>query len=401
MTTVGFLDVAATARWIAQRGPEAVIGRLIDALADDLARWEELDKRPRIATHSRDGVIELMPTADDATYGFKFVNGHPSNPARGFQTVTAFGVLADVHNGYPTFLAEMTLLTALRTAATSALAARHLARQDSRTLALIGCGSQSEFQALGMRAALGVTHLRAWDTDPAARAKLARNARALGFEVHEATSGDDAVTGADIITTCTADKANATVLTLEMVTELAHPGVHVNAIGGDCPGKTELDPRILHAADVVVEYEPQTRIEGEIQQTPDLAVTELWEIVTGRRPGRRETVRAPQGAGESFERGVGERSPLDATTGRTQVTVFDSVGFAVEDWTVLRLVRDDVPAELLAHLDLIAEPADPKDLFSLVRDAGGADADAVRHSLDRLMGLEGRTRPHARESAIA
>ncbi len=403
MTTVPFLDVAATARWVARRGAEAVIASLMDALAADFARWPELDKRPRIASHSRDGVIELMPASDDATYGFKFVNGHPRNPARGFQTVTAFGVLADVHNGYPTFLAEMTLLTALRTAATSGLAARLLARPDSRTLALLGTGTQSEFQALGMRAALGITRLRAWDTDPGALAKLARNARALGFEVHEATSAADAVAGADVVTTCTADKTNATVLTHEMVTTLAHPGVHVNAIGGDCPGKTELDPRILAGADVFVEYEPQTRIEGELQQMPEgFGVTELWEVVTGRRPGRRGVGRTPAGAGLPFERGVGERAALDATS----VTVFDSVGFAVEDWATLRFVHDDVPADLLRHLDLVAEPEDPKDLFSLVReaeepevpapdDAAGvavADRDddaSARRALDRLMGLAG------------
>ena len=160
MTTVPYLDVAATARWVARRGPEAAIAALTDALERDFARWPELDKRPRIASHSAEGVIELMPTSDAETYGFKLVNGHPLNPALGFQTVTAIGMLADVRNGYPTFLAEMTLLTALRTAATSALAARYLAPAESRTLALIGCGSQAEFQALGMRAELGIETLR-------------------------------------------------------------------------------------------------------------------------------------------------------------------------------------------------------------------------------------------------
>lgn len=382
---VPFLDVASMARWVAHRGPEAVVGRLVDALEADFARWPDLDKRPRIASHSRDGVIELMPTSDDVTYGFKFVNGHPRNPARGFQTVTAFGVLADVRNGYPTFLAEMTLLTALRTAATSALAARYLARAGSRTLALIGAGSQSEFQALGMRAALGITHLRVWDTDPGAQAKLARHARALGFEVHEATSGEDAVTGADVITTCTADKANATVLTHDMVFRLARPGVHVNAIGGDCPGKTELDPAILRDAEVFVEYEPQTRVEGEIQQTLDLVVTELWEVVAGRRDGRRGAP-ATGGPGDAFARHAGDRRTPDDTT----VTVFDSVGFAVEDWTALRFVRDDVPAGLLQHLDLVAEPEDPKDLYSLVLEAQDDDRADARRALDRLMGLAGR-----------
>ncbi|WP_278235683.1 ornithine cyclodeaminase [Isoptericola sp. AK164] len=346
MTTVDLLDVAATARWVAERGPERIITELADALATDFRRWPELDKRPRIASHSRDGVIELMPTSDDVTYGFKYVNGHPLNPARGFQTVTAFGVLADVQNGYPTFLAEMTLLTALRTAATSALAARTLARPGARTHALIGTGTQAEFQALGMRALLGATHVRAWDVDPAAREKFVRNARALGFDVHEATSAADAVAGADVVTTCTADKRNATVLTADMLATAA-PGVHVNAIGGDCPGKTELEAGILTAPGtaVVVEYTPQTRIEGEIQQlADDHPVTELWEILTGQASGR---------------------------TDPDQVTVFDSVGFAVEDWTTLRFVHaalrsDPAGRELLAQVDLIAEPTDPKDLFSLV-----------------------------------
>ena len=342
MTTVPYLDVAATARWVARRGPEAAIAALTDALERDFARWPELDKRPRIASHSKEGVIELMPASDDKTYGFKLVNGHPLNPAKGFQTVTAIGMLADVGNGYPTFLAEMTLLTALRTAATSALAARYLAPAESRTLALIGCGSQAEFQALGMRAELGIETLRIFDVDPLAMEKLARHAKALGFDVVMAVDAADAVRGADVITTCTADKQNATVLHDVDVAG----GVFINAIGGDCPGKTELDPAIIARASVFVELPEQTRIEGEIQhQAPDFPVTELWQVVTGAVPGR-----------QSAE----------------ELVVWDSVGFAVEDWTALKFVLEDVTAnapELLQHLDLIAEPEDPKDLFSLVSQA--------------------------------
>ena len=342
MTTVPYLDVAATARWVARRGPEAAIAALTDALDRDFARWPELDKRPRIASHSPEGVIELMPTSDAETYGFKLVNGHPLNPANGFQTVTAIGMLADVGNGYPTFLAEMTLLTALRTAATSALAARYLAPAGSRTLALIGCGSQAEFQALGMRAELGIETLRVFDVDRDAMEKLARHAKALGFDVVLADDAADAARGADVITTCTADKQNATVLQ-----DAAVPaGVFINAIGGDCPGKTELDPAIVARASVFVELPEQTRIEGEIQrQAADFPVTELWQVVTGAAEGRRS---------------------------EDELIVWDSVGFAVEDWTALKFVLADVTAnapELLQHLDLIAEPENPKDLFSLVAEA--------------------------------
>src|SRR5690606_35422335 len=101
-------------------------------------------------------------------YGFKYVNGHPKNTRSGRQTVTAFGVLADVDSGYPLLLSEMTILTALRTAATSAVAARHLAPAGARTMALIGNGAQSEFQARAFHALLWIDRLRLFDIDPAA-----------------------------------------------------------------------------------------------------------------------------------------------------------------------------------------------------------------------------------------
>ncbi|GAA3728558.1 ornithine cyclodeaminase [Leifsonia bigeumensis] len=332
-----FVDVHNMVRWVGHHGPTAIMAGLVGYLEDDFRRWSSFEKSPRVASHTPYGVIELMPTSDMETYGFKYVNGHPSNPARGFQTVTAFGVLADVHNGYPTFLSEMTVLTALRTAATSAMVAKALARPDSRTMALIGAGSQAEFQSCAMREVLGVDRLRVWDTDPDATAKLVRNLEPLGFDITVAMSGKDAVAGADIVTTCTADKTNATVLTRDMVS----PGMHLNAIGGDCPGKTELDPAILDASTVFVEYPPQTRIEGEIQNRPeDFPVTEFWKVLTGEAPGR---------------------------TSDDQVTVFDSVGFAIEDFSALRYVRDSVDAtDFYEDIDLVANPDDPKDLFGFV-----------------------------------
>ncbi|MEP6854231.1 MAG: ornithine cyclodeaminase [Pedococcus sp.] len=335
---VRFVDVQHLARWAAESDLEAVLAGMVAYLEEDFRRWPSFELTPRVASHSGAGVIELMPTSDGASYSFKYVNGHPNNPARGYQTVTAFGMLADVHNGYPTFISEMTLLTAFRTAAASAMAARALASPGAQTMALIGTGSQSEFQALAFRAVLGIGRLRIWDTDPAAMRKFVRNIEPLGFEVVLASSAAHAVDGADILTTCTADKANATVLTDEMVA----PGVHVNAIGGDCPGKTELDPAILRRAGVFVEFTPQTRVEGEIQQLePDFAVTELWQVLTGSAPGR---------------------------TSQEQVTVFDSVGFAIEDFSALRYLRDAVEGtDHSTEIDLVASPEDPKDLFSLVR----------------------------------
>ena len=120
-----FLDVPATARLIAQTGVTTFLRELVDTLRADYLHWADFDKSPRVACHSRDGVIELMPVANASLFAFKYVNGHPVNAARGMHTVMAFGALAEVDTGYPLLLAELTLTTALRTAATSVLAAQY------------------------------------------------------------------------------------------------------------------------------------------------------------------------------------------------------------------------------------------------------------------------------------
>ncbi|MEM9472908.1 MAG: ornithine cyclodeaminase, partial [Pseudomonadota bacterium] len=321
-------------------GAAKMIAEMADYIEADFVRWDKFDKTPRVAAHSREGVIELMPTSDGETYGFKYVNGHPANMARGFQTVTAFGVLARVDNGYPILLSEMTVLTALRTAATSAVAAKHLAPKNAATMAMIGNGAQCEFQALAMREIVGIETVRLFDIDATATEKAVRNLADTGLKVVACTSAEEAMTGAEIITTCTADKQYATILTDNMV----GAGVHINAIGGDCPGKTELHKDILLRSSIFVEYPPQTRIEGEIQQLDaDHPVTELWQVITGKAKGR---------------------------TSGDQITLFDSVGFATEDFSALRYVHDQLEATgHFDELDMIADPDDPRDLFGMVQRA--------------------------------
>jgi ornithine cyclodeaminase len=338
---VPFVSVANMMRLINRTGLSEMLTGIAAYIEEDFRRWELFDKAPRVASHSDVGVIELMPTSDGQVYGFKYVNGHPKNTAEGLQTVTAFGLLANVQTGYPVLLSEMTLLTALRTAATSALVAKYLAPEGADTMALIGNGAQSEFQATAFRAICGITKLRLYDIDPAATQKVLRNLSDQGFELTACSSAQEAIEGAQIITTCTADKQYATILTDNMV----GAGVHINAIGGDCPGKTELHKDILSRADVFVEYPPQTRIEGEIQQMPaDFPVTEMWEVITGKAKGRRDA---------------------------RQITLFDGVGFATEDFSALRYLRDQLESTgLYDALDMIADPDDPRDLFGMVRRAG-------------------------------
>ena len=325
---------------VGAKGLAACLGTLVSYLEEDFSRWGEFDKSARVANHSKDGVIELMPISDASLYSFKYVNGHPKNTRAGLPTVMAFGLLANVDTGRPELLSELTLTTAMRTAATSVMVAKRVARANSRVMAVIGNGAQSEFQALAFHLLMGIAEVRLFDVDAGATAKLVANLHAVApaLKTVVCASTAEAVRGADIVTTVTADKTNATIITPDMLA----PGMHINGVGGDCPGKTELHADVLRAGAVFVEYEPQSRVEGDLQQMPaDFAVTEFWRVLAGDAPGR--------------------LSP-------EQVTVFDSVGFALEDFSALRLLRDlAVELGLGRSIDLVPDMADPKNLFGALR----------------------------------
>ena len=170
--------------------------------------------------------------------------------------------------------------------------------------------------------------------------KCAANLATTRLRVKTCSSIEEVVEGAHIITTATADKDMQQILTDNHV----GAGVHINAIGGDCPGKTELHRDIVSRSSVFVEYPPQTRIEGEIQQMdPDHPVTELWEVLAGKTSGR---------------------SSLN------EVTLFDGVGFAIEDFSALRYVHGKIEGTpFFDNLDMIADPDDPRDLFGMLQRA--------------------------------
>jgi ornithine cyclodeaminase len=380
---VDYIGTARLRELVSRIGPARFIAELAGEIETDYRRWDDFEKSPRHACHSAGGVIELMPTSDGRLYSFKYVNGHPKNTAQRLLTVTAFGVLADVATGYPLLLSEMTFVTALRTAAISALAAGRMARPASRVMALIGNGAQSEFQAIAFHRLVGVRNLRLYDTDSQATAKLMRNLATLrlpDLTVTRCASTAEAVHGADIVTTATADKCNATILTPDMVA----PGMHLNAVGGDCPGKTELHVDILSAKNVriVVEFEPQARIEGEIQQLEALGRIDAPDRVDA--PAQADTLGQVDSVGQKSAFGQKEAfGPAGALTEVTEladvlrgrrpgrandreVTLFDSVGFALNDFSSLRYLQrlNDEHPDGGQRIDLIPELDDPKDLFA-------------------------------------
>lgn len=321
---------------IQQTGIDTFLQQTLNTLEEVFKSWNEFSKSPRHATHYPQGVMELMPCSNRDYYSFKYVNGHPKNTREGRLSVTAIGMLAETDCGYPLMISEMTLLTAIRTAATGALGAKHLARPESQRLAIIGTGAQAEFQLIAIQPLFPLTQVTFYDPDRHAMEKFARN-MAGHIELTPCTSIEQAVAEADIIITATAAKQHNHLITPRMV----QPGTHINGMGGDCPGKTELDPALLTESKIVVEYLPQSREEGEIQLMKELSVyAELWELVNGEKPGRENN---------------------------QELTLFDCVGFALEDYAVLRQVYQ-LASDLGVgdEVELVPSLTDPKDLYGFL-----------------------------------
>jgi ornithine cyclodeaminase len=311
---------------------------IISALEQDFGRWHQFLLSPRHGTYYRDGVIELMPCSDKQLYAFKYVNGFPNNPLKGKLSVVAIGALSDAANGYPLMLSEMTLLTAFRTAAAGVLAAKYLARENSKSLTIIGTGAQAEFEVLAFAGFFRLEEVRFFDIDPMAMTKFSKNLAGQKFRLTPCKNTIEAVRGADIVITATAAQKRQSLFRFEDIA----PGTYINAMGGDSPGKTELPEELLKQVKLVVEYKLQSLLEGEVQQCDtDIIYAELWQLVCKHKPGRQND---------------------------QEVTLFDSVGFALEDYSILRVVYGLAEKHQLGtELELIPELNDPKNLFGLLR----------------------------------
>ena len=336
------ISVEQLSKLIKHHGFENFLKDLMVFLKDDYSRWLEFTKMPRPAMHVPGGVLELMPICDNKRYyTFKYVNCHPKNPEIGKMTVVATGQLSRIDTGYPLMFSEMTLLTAFRTAANAALATDLMARKDSQVLAIIGTGAQSEFQVKGMQTVRDIKAVRYFDIDKKAMDKFEKNITDKSIKYVRCESAQEAVKGADIITVCTACKANVDVIKDSWIA----PGVHINALGGDTVGKTELELSLLSRSKIVVEYFEQSYIEGEIQRlslsdAKKMVHAEMHELVTNKKMGREND---------------------------QEITLFDSVGIALEDYAVLRLTYElsenyNIGEELYSTPEI----SDPKDLISIL-----------------------------------
>jgi alanine dehydrogenase len=266
----------------------------------------------------RHGVFLAMVSALPrlGALGTKLVTVVERNQRRGLPTIHASYLLTDPETGAPLALMEAGFLTGIRTGATSAVAARHLARRDSRVVACFGAGAQARFQLLCLSQVLPLAEVRVVGRDPGRATAFAEGMRReLGIDVHVETSRKAAVTGVDMITCATTSSRP-----VFSGRDLA-PGTHVDGVGTFRPATRELDTLTIKKSRVVVDT-----YEGAWEEAGDLLIpikaraitrrhvrAELAELVAGTRPGR---------------------------TSPQEITLFKSVGFAPEDAVTARLAYD-------------------------------------------------------------
>jgi alanine dehydrogenase len=247
---------------------------------------------------------------EDYCISTKILTWYKNNPQRyGIPALTGVIVLNDINDGRTLAIVDGASITATRTGAAGAVAAKHLARKDSENVAVIGAGTQGRNQILALREIIKIRHIKVYDAVPQAAVNYVKEMTAQhGLEVEHVNSPSKSVQGADIIITAT--QSTKAIVMNDWIKE----GVHINAIGADAPGKQELDPAIIGRANkVVVDSVTQCVERGEIQTAIKLGVlkkeniyAELSDIVLGRKAGR-----------ENPE----------------EITVFDATGMAVQDIT--------------------------------------------------------------------
>ncbi|HKU99196.1 MAG TPA: ornithine cyclodeaminase family protein [Vineibacter sp.] len=265
---------------------------------------------PASALHVTEGSFHAKAgalTDDGGTIVAIKLNGNfPGNPgAHRLPTVQGVIYLADGGNGRPLALMDSIEITINRTGAATTLAARHLARADSRVATICGAGVQGRIQAVAIAAAVKLERLHVWDARPQAADVLAAGlARDLQLDVR-ASRDLEPVRDSDIIITCTSARQAF------LMRDLVRPGTFIVAVGADNADKSEIDPALFSGARVVVDSVEQCAEIGDLHHalaagtvTPDDVHATLAEIVAGRKPGRRDA---------------------------REITLFDSTGLGLQD----------------------------------------------------------------------
>jgi len=275
------------------------------------------------------GDLRTMPAylEENDVVAVKVVNSHPENRKRhGLPTVMATIILIDPRTGAPKAIMGGTWITALRTGAAGAIAAKYLANPNPKTIGIVGAGTQARTQLMGLLFFKKTEEVRVWDRNEKAALKYAKEMKMKYNQsnIYPVKNIKKAVQGADIIVTATPSRKP--LVSAEWVDE----GTHINCIGADAPGKQELDPAILIKSKIVVDDWSQSCHGGEINVPLTKGIIDkkdVWgdicEIVAGLKPGR---------------------------TSPDEITVFTSTGLAIQDAATANVVYQKALKQKIGEL---------------------------------------------------
>jgi alanine dehydrogenase len=277
-----------------------------------------------ISLQAHKGDFRAMPAYLAGAAGLKWVNSHAENPSlHNMPSVMAVLIYSDPETGFPLAIMDATDITNFRTGAGSAVASKYLARKDSKSMGLVGCGAQGVTQLMAISRLFQLEHVYVYDIS---RQRLQEfKDQNQTYPIEETSL--EGVFQADIV--CTTTPSRQPIIKREWV----RPGTHINAIGADAPGKQELDPQILKDAKVVVDDAAQAFHSGEVnvplaqkQLTKQDIYGTLGEVVAGIKKGREAE----------------------------EITVFDSTGLAIQDIAVARVIYETATKRGLGHwIDMI------------------------------------------------
>jgi ornithine cyclodeaminase/alanine dehydrogenase-like protein (mu-crystallin family) len=313
------LDAASLQQLVVQVGVDRLMDDLIDRLHQGFREYDpnvtEIPQRTGFHYEDPTGLIEWMPLYRRADRVFmKVVGYHPTSPLwNGMPTIVSTMSTYDTSSGHLTAIVDGTFLTAMRTGASSAVATELLARSDSEILGLVGCGAQAVTQLHAISRRFQIREVLVHDVDQRAAGDFASRAAVFASDAMSITptSLEEIASRADIICTATSvEVGGGPVISLAR----SQPWLHVNAVGSDFPGKTELPREFLERSLVCPDFPQQARIEGECQQL------------------------SPRHIGPTIVDVA--RSPDLHVSAKDRQSVFDSTGWALEDWVAMELVME-------------------------------------------------------------
>lgn len=281
-----------------------------DAFAAHARGTARMPSKVYLSLEQHHGDFRAMPAYfpgdDSASAGVKWVNSHSRNPEKhGLPAVMAVYILSDPDTAVPLSIMDGTLLTAARTGAAAAVASKHLARKNPRTIGFVGCGVQSRWLLDAHKVLFGALEVLAHDVRSDAAVSFAGEVGGRAVSLEEACA-------CDIV--CTSTPVREPVIKRAMIKK----GTHINAMGADAPGKQELDPNILFDAKVVIDDWDQATHSGEVNvpihdgiYDPKKIHATLGEIAIGKSLGR---------------------------VSDDEITIFDSTGLAIQDVALARVI---------------------------------------------------------------